>query len=311
MFRIPFTAMACDCEVVLDGVDEATARAAAAEAAAEVQRIEFKYSRYRSDSLLSRINAAAGEVPVECDAETLSLFDLADTLYHASGGLFDITAGILRRAWNFKTPSPRVPSADDLAPLLRLIGWRRVERVGHGLRLPEPGMEIDFGGFGKEYAADRAGALLAAHGLRHGYVNLGGDMRVIGPKADGSAWRMGIRHPRQGGPGHVQLLATIAVERGGLATSGDYERFFEIDGQRYCHVLDPRTGMPATAWQTISVLAPLAVAAGNLCTIAMLKQHEAIPFLDAAGVPYLAVDAAGLLHRRDQPVTEAPPRAAA
>ncbi len=294
MHRTNFAAMACHCEVVLAGVSDGEATAAAREAIAEVARIETKYSRYRADSLLSRINAQAGGEPVACDDETLMLLEFADTLHRASEGLFDITAGVLRRAWNFK--QPRVPSADEMAPLLRLIGWPRVQRQGAFVRLPEPGMEIDFGGFGKEYAADRAGALLAARGLAHGYVNLGGDMRVIGPKPDGAPWMMGIQHPRRPG----QLLATLPVVRGGLATSGDYERYFEIDGVRYCHILDPRSGMPASHWQTISVLAPVAVAAGNLSTIAMLKAGAAIDFLEAASVPYLALNQAGQLHRRDR-----------
>ncbi len=300
MQRTTFNAMACHCEVVLAGVDQAEGRAAAREATAEVQRIETKYSRYRADSLLSRINAQAGGEPVACDDETLALLAFAETLHRASDGLFDITAGVLRRAWNFK--QPRVPGPDELAPLLRLIGWPRVQRQGAFVRLPEAGMEIDFGGFGKEYAADRAGALLAARGLAHGYVNLGGDMRVIGPKPDGAPWMMGIQHPRQPG----RLIATLPIERGGLATSGDYERFFELDGRRYCHILDPRTGMPATHWQTVSVLSTLAVSAGNLSTIAMLKGGAAIELLEAAGVPYLALDQAGRLFRRDRRAASEP-----
>lgn len=294
MQRHVFAAMACRCEVVLDDGDAEAMRASMQAAEAEVRRIETTYSRYRPDSILSRINAQAGGEPVACDAETLALLDFADTLHRASDGLFDVTSGVLRRAWNFKVP--RVPTPLELAPLLKLIGWPRVERDGPRVRLPEPGMEIDFGGFGKEYAADRAGAVLAARGHAHGYVNLGGDLRVIGPKADGTPWRIGIQHPRRPG----ELLAAIPVERGGLATSGDYERYIEVGGQRWCHILDPRSGMPAMHWQTVSVLAPLAVAAGNLSTIAMLRGEQAIDFLEASGVPYLAVDRDGQLHRRDR-----------
>jgi thiamine biosynthesis lipoprotein len=153
-------------------------------------------------------------------------------------------------------------------------------------------MEIDFGGFGKEYAADRAGAILAAQGVRHGYVNLAGDMRVLGPKHDGRPWMIGIRDPRR----KDQVMATIPVEQGGLATSGDYERFFELDGRRYCHVLDPRSGRPVTFWRTVSVVAPLAVVAGNCTTIAMLKQSNGLAFLEACGMNYLAMDQYGSIH---------------
>ena len=150
-------------------------------------------------------------------------------------------------------------------------------------------MEIDFGGFGKEYAADRAAALLLERGLRHGYVNLGGDIRVFGPRADGSGWRLGIRHPRQDGA----VLATLELAGGALTTSGDYERFIEVDGKRYCHVLDPRNGWPVQHWRSISVVGPTCVAAGSICTIAMLLGHRALEFLDRQQLAYVAVDSSG------------------
>ncbi|NDG40671.1 MAG: FAD:protein FMN transferase [Betaproteobacteria bacterium] len=289
-FRIPFKAMASACELVLAVDDEPEAQAMARAAIAEVQRIEAKYSRYQPDSIVSRINAAAGGQAVACDEETWSLLNYADSLYQSSDGLFDITSGVLRRAWNFY--DHRLPAPADLDGLRQLIGWRRVEREAQAVRLPEAGMELDFGGFGKEYAADRAGAVLAAKGLRHGYVNLAGDMRVLGPKPDGSSWMIGIQDPRD----KTAILATIPVERGGLATSGDYERFFELDGKRYCHILDPRNGQPVTHWRTVSVVAPLAVVAGNCATIAMLKQSDGLAFLEACGMNYLAVDQSGTVH---------------
>jgi thiamine biosynthesis lipoprotein len=289
-FRIPFKAMASACELVLAVDDEPEAQAMAAAAIAEVQRIEAKYSRYQPESIVSRINAAAGGQAVACDEETWSLLSYADSLYQSSDGLFDITSGVLRRAWNFY--DHRLPASADLEALRQLIGWRRVEREGQAVRLPEAGMELDFGGFGKEYAADRAGAVLAAKGLRHGYVNLAGDMRMLGPKPDGSPWMIGIQDPRD----KTAILATIPVDRGGLATSGDYERFFELDGKRYCHILDPRSGQPVTHWRTVSVVAPLAVVAGNCATIAMLKQADGLAFLEACGMNYLAVDQSGTVH---------------
>jgi len=292
-FRIPFEAMASPCEVVLAVDDEAQAQSLAAQAIAEVRRIETQYSRYRPESIVSRINAAAGGEAVECDDETWSLLEFADQMFRASQGLFDITSGVLRQAWNFK--QPRVPGADELAPLLARIGWSRVERRERTVRLPEPGMELDFGGFGKEYAADRAGALLQRLGARHGYVNLAGDMRFFGPKPDGEPWLIGIQDPRRRGA----LIATLPVFHGGLATSGDYERFFELDGRRYCHILDPRSGMPVTHWRTVSVMAPLAVVAGNCCTIAMLAQADGLAFLRASGMNFLAADAQGEVHLND------------
>jgi thiamine biosynthesis lipoprotein len=291
--EVAFDAMASACAVRLVAPARMDARALAQAAIAEVRRIEAAYSRYRPDSIIGRINAAAGAGWQELDAETAGLFDYAHTLHAASGGLFDVTSGLLRRAWDFR--QPRVPDAATLAPLLDLVGWDKVQRDGTRLRLPLAGMEVDFGGFGKEYAADRAAAALAALGVRHGYVNLGGDLRVIGPRADGSAWAIAIQDPRA----PERTVASLPIASGALATSGDYERFFDLDGRRYCHILSPKSGMPVARWRSVSVLAPVAIAAGSYATIAMLKQDDAIDFLDASGLAYLAIDRDGAQYSRD------------
>jgi len=285
--------MASPCEIRLAAADAQAAEHLARQAIAEVKRIEAKYSRYRDDSVVAQINAAAGRQAVACDAETRSLLDYANALHAASDGLFDITSGVLRRAWNFR--EPRVPSADALAPLLAKVGWDKVDLSSGQVFLKQAGMEIDFGGFGKEYAADRAAALLIDAGVRHGYVNLGGDMRFVGPQPDGEPWSIGIQDPRDADG----VIASIPVSLGALTTSGDYERYFEVDGQRYCHVLDPRDGMPVRYWRSVSVLAPLAIAAGSCATIAMLKQAAGLDFLHASGMAYLAVDAEGKLLYKD------------
>ena len=280
--------MASDCEIVVSG-DDAAARHAAHAAMDEVKRIEAKYSRYRDDSVVSRINAAAGQgraTPI--DAETAGLLAFADQLHRSSGGLFDLTSGVLRRAWDFR--AGRVPTEAELDALKPLVDWRRVVWDERQVLLPEAGMELDFGGIGKEYAADRAQALLAGAGVAHGFVNLGGDLRVLGPRADGRPWRFGIQHPREPG----SLAASVELRDGALATSGDYERFFVTpDGRRCCHILDPRSGQPVTHWQSVSVVAPVCAAAGALATIAMLHGAEAAAFLRGQGVAFLAIDAQG------------------
>ena len=279
--------MSSVCEIRLEGDDEHTLAEAANQAIAEVHRIESRYSRYRRDSIVSRINAAAGTgEAIEVDGETASLIDFAAQLHALSDGLFDITSGVLRKAWDFR--AGRVPAPDELQALLPLMGWSQVAWQDGRIALPRAGMELDFGGFGKEYAADRAMSALAAHGLRHGFVNLGGDIRVLGPRADGGAWRFGIQHPRCAGA----TIASVDMVAGALASSGDYERFFELEGRRYCHILDPRTGWPVSAWASVSVTAPACAAAGALSTIAMLKGHEALAFLDTQRATYLAADTA-------------------
>ena len=287
-----FTAMACEAELTVAGRD--LDRGALGAAAAEVRRIEAAYSRYRADSIVSRINAAAGSGErITVDAETAGLLDFAASLHAQSGGLFDITSGILRRAWDFR--SGRLPQESALAALCARIGWHKVDwqPATRQIALTEPGMELDFGGFGKEYAADRAAAVLQAAGIGSGYVNLGGDLRVIGPRTDGRGWALGIQHPRD-----VQAsVAGIELKSGALTTSGDYERYMDIDGQRYSHILDPRSGWPVRDWQSVSVIAPVCLAAGALSTIAMLKGPEAPAFLDAQRVPWLTVDANGRVQR--------------
>ena len=293
MHRTTFEAMASRCELRIGAADARTAERLARQAIAEVRRIETKYSRYRPDSVVSRINAAAGREAVPCDGETMSLMGYAAALHGASDGLFDITSGVLRRAWDFR--QPKMPAARELEPLLALVGWSKVECGEQDVHLLRAGMEIDFGGFGKEYAADRAAAMLADAGVRHGYVNLGGDMRFIGPDLDGRAWSIGIQDPRD--PDGV--VASIPISGGALATSGDYERFFEIDGRRYCHILDPRDGMPVRYWRSVSVLAPMAIAAGSCSTITMLKQRDGLDFLNASEMGYLAVDDQGQMLFKD------------
>jgi thiamine biosynthesis lipoprotein len=291
-FRFEFQAMASRCEVRLHAPDAIAAGAWAEAAIAEVRRIETKYSRYRDDSVTTAINRAAGQDAVCVDDETAHLIDFGAALHAQSGGRFDLTSGVLRRVWDFK--AQRVPAQRDLDALLPLIGWSRVQWSERAIRLPRAGMEIDFGGIGKEYAADRAGAVLLERGAGHGFVNLGGDVRVIGPAPDGTPWRIAVQHPR-GRAG--EILAHLDVASGALATSGDYERYFIADGRRYCHILDPRTGWPVAAWQSVSVVAPLAVAAGACATIAMLNDLDAaLAFLRSQGVRYLAVDAAGGRH---------------
>ncbi len=293
IYRFGFDAMGGSGEVVLASKSKEEGLSIANLVLEEVGRIEFKYSRYRPESIVSRINGAAGSDFVECDEETASLFGYADTLYKMSDGLFDMTSGILRHAWDFSKAI--LPEPAKLSELLSLVGWNRVERQGNAIRLPEAGMEIDFGGVGKEYAADRAAAVVAAKGGRHGYVNLAGDIRLVGPKPDGSPWIIGIQDPR-----HKELtIASIPLHSGALATSGDYERFFEVEGNRYCHIIHPRTGYPVTYWRSVTVVAPLAITAGSCTTIAMLKGVDALAFLEDSGMGYLAVDQSGKIYHKN------------
>ena len=251
-----------------------------------LQVIEQKYSRYRADSMTSQINAAAGSGrAVTIDKETFGLLHYAQALFEQSSGLFDITSGILRKAWNFH--SGQLPHAQLLEQQLRLIGWATVDWNESSISLPEEGMEIDFGGFVKEYAADQLAGLMASLGVCHGIVNLGGDIVVIGPHPDGRPWVVGIQHPRQPG----KAIVKVPLMSGAIATSGDYERFMMVDGVRYCHILNPQTGWPIQSrYAGISVLANQCLLAGSFSTIAMLKSELEPQWLADAGVKFVMVD---------------------
>lgn len=288
LHRHAFRALGSPCEIQLYAEDAARAAQLFELAVADVLRIEQRYSRYREDSVLSAINRmAAHGGSMAIDAETFALLKYADTCHAQSGGLFDITSGVLRQAWRYD--EARLPEDSQIAALRRRIGWHRLRFTETALHVDEPGIELDLGGIGKEYAVDRAAAILAGAGVRHGLVDLGGDIHVIGPHADGRAWSVGIRHPREPG----QLLTTLSVQRGAVATSGDYARCIVVDGRRLSHILNPQTGWPVRGLATVTVLAPHCVVAGSACTIAMLLEGRGKRWLAKLGLDYLWVDENG------------------
>lgn len=287
-YRQAFNAMGSPCEIQLFTKSHAEAKRAAKIAIADVSRLETRYSRYKSNSFLSAINrvaATGGSITV--DDETAGLLNYAVTCYDQSDGLFDITSGILRRAWNFK--SGILPDESQIRELLDHVGWHKLRWNPPILEFPLPGMEIDFGGVVKEYAVDRVAALCWQAGVRHGVINLGGDIKIIGPRADGNPWRIGIRHPRS----KDAVIETLLLHEGALASSGDYERCIVLDGVRYGHVLNPKTGWPVRHLAAVSVVGDFCVVAGSASTIAMLKEDAGPGWLEELGLPYLWVDVHG------------------
>jgi FAD:protein FMN transferase len=287
-YQRPFNAMGSPCEIQLFAVTHNHAEHVASVAIADIERLEQRYSRYRADSFLSDINrvaAVGGSISV--DEETVGLLNYASACYQQSDGLFDITSGILRKAWRFNTQ--QLPNAQEIETLLANVGWHKLNWQAPVLSFPIAGMEIDFGGVVKEYAVDRVASLCWAAGVHHGVVNLGGDIKIIGPRADGEPWRVGIRHPRD----KDAVMQTIALRKGGLASSGDYERCIEINGIRYGHVLNPKTGWPVRHLASVSVVGDFCVVAGSASTIAMLKEEQGPAWLKSLGLPYLWVDVHG------------------
>lgn len=271
--------MASTCEVHSAVSDRRTAARILRVVSREAWRVEAKFSRYRADNIVHAINTSGGR-PVRVDAETARLLDYAERLFALSEGRFDVTSGVLSGAWRFDG-SDAVPSAAAVAGLMARVGWRRVRWENPVVTL-EPGMEIDLGGIGKEYAVDRAAAL--AEPLSGAcLVNFGGDLRALGPGRGGRPWQVGVESADR--PGAAARI--VELYRGGLATSGDARRFLLKDGRRYGHILDATTGWPvAGAPRSVTVAAPTCTQAGMLATLAMLRGADAETFLAEQGVDY-------------------------
>jgi FAD:protein FMN transferase len=283
LLAVKFTAMASACEVLLPLMSERAALSIGAIAAQEAWRVEKKYSRYRDDSTTAWIHENRGTT-IEVDEETASLIDFASQCFDLSEGLFDITSGVLRRAWTFDG-SDRIPEAAAIERLLPLVGFEKLQWQPPRLLLPAR-MELDFGGIGKEYAVDRAYELLAACDPTPFLVNFGGDLRANCAPSHGP-WQVGIERPSS----DQEATMLLDLEYGALATSGDSRRYLLKDGIRYSHILNPLTGWPTPeSPRSITVAASSCTEAGLLSTVAMLHGAGARAYLDEQGARYWLLD---------------------
>ena len=301
-FRFAFFAMGSPCSLCLYAKTQGLAKEIADAAIEEVGRIERKYSRYLGDSLLSGINRVArtgGNMAV--DPETALLIDTAFRAHKLSDGLFDISSGRMRQIWNDNIEA--IPDDADIAALLDLVGLAKISWQPPQLGFQIAGMELDLGGIAKEYAVDRAAEICRSRGSQHGFVDLGGDIAIIGAHPDGAPWRIGIRDPF-GGDG---AIATLFIEGGGIATSGDYERYWSVDGRRFGHLIDPKTGWPVEGLPSVTVAADTCLSAGLVSTIAVLKGQAGPEWLRETSAAHLYVESTGALGgsvHLDQPLTE-------
>ncbi|MFQ3236127.1 MAG: thiamine biosynthesis lipoprotein [Paraglaciecola sp.] len=262
---------------------------AVAQSIAKIKKLEDQYSRYSGDSLLSEINRNAGSKKrFKLSDEFWTLLQYANTAYSVSDGLFDITSGVLRKVWDFK--SRKAPELDKIDSILKRVGWSKIVLDKDRFYLPIVGMEMDLGGIVKEYAADLVAETLRHYGLQHGLVDMGGDIALVGPHPDNNPWQVAISDP----DGPSKAIATIPLMGGGLASSGDYQRFIVLNDEKYTHILNPKTGWPVKGLTAVSVWAPQCVVAGTLATIAMLKgEVEGKQWLQDVGCNYLTVDRSG------------------
>jgi FAD:protein FMN transferase len=272
--------------------DEAATRAAVARALAEIARLEGLMSEWRTDSEVGRLNARPGEW-IRLSAETLDVIEKGLWAGKLSGGAFDITFQAMSRLWKFgdaQDPEPKLPTRAAVNAARRLVDYRRVEvsEAERSVRLGKD-QQVGLGGIAKGYIVDRAARLLREAGLDSFLVQAGGDLYGAGRKPDGSRWVSGIQDPR-GRKG--QYFATVELEDHAFSTAGDYARSYVTGGKRYHHIIDPRTGYPATACRSVTVWAPDAFVADAVDDIVfILGPEQGLPLVESLpGVGVVVVD---------------------
>jgi FAD:protein FMN transferase len=261
---------------------------------AEMERLAALLSEWRPDSAVSRVNLAAGEAPIPVPIELIEVMETAGKVFHATDGTFDATWASLSRIWTFDAPEFRPPTADAVAAARNLVDFRDVviDRQRQTIFLRRRGMRLGLGGIAKAYIAERGADFAVASGLSHILVDAGGDLVARG-RNGGRPWTVGVRDPRS----NAKLLATVELCEESVATSGDYERFVDVDGQRYHHLLDPRTGVPASASRSATVVAPQGAMAEALSTALFVLGPRALKGFPAfADTAALLVDSEGVVH---------------
>ncbi len=278
-WRGSFAAMASPCEVLMEVDNPQLAKNILQVVVTEARRIEYKFSRYRKNNIISKINNSSGKT-IDVDDETARLIDFSANLYQLSEGLFDITSGVLRKAWKFDG-SDRLPDQQTIDKLLTVIGWDKINWNNNQITLL-PDMQIDLGGVGKEYAVDRSIQLVRQMTSESVLINFGGDLATTCPRHNNDYWSVGRLIT-----GNDRSVAMFQLRKGAIATSGDAHRYLLKDGIRYSHVLNPKTGWPvAGAPHTISITAPTCLEAGMLSTLAMLQGNQAEEFLKLQEIDY-------------------------
>jgi len=232
------------------------------EGVAEIRRIEALLTEFSQDSQTALLNRYAGDHPVRTDPEVRQLIQRCLHLSSITQGAFDISAGALKALYNFKERQARVPDADLLSDTLATVGHRYIQLSGDNVFLSKKGMHIGFGAIGKGYAADRVRSLWRSRGVRAGVINASGDLTAWGLQPDGNPWRVGIADPRT----PSRILLWLPVDDAAVATSGNYEQYFEIDGVRYSHNIDPRTGIPVRGIKSVTIISPSAELSDALAT---------------------------------------------
>jgi thiamine biosynthesis lipoprotein len=282
--------------------DEPCTRAAIDGAISEIRRLEALMTTWRDDSEISRINGQAGRAPVAVGAETLAVVEKSLWISGISGGVFDITFEVMHGLWRFDQDlDPQVPRPEEVAERRKLIGYRHVilDKKRSTVLLDDPRSRISLGGIAKGYAVDKAAATLIAAGIDDFLVQAGGDLYVHGARADGSPWTAGVRDPR--GP-EGSYFARMPIRDHAFSTAGDYERSYVVGDRRYHHIIDPRTGYPATASRSVTIWARDAFTADALddavFILGPVKGLELVESIEGAGAIIVDPDNRVLVSKR-------------
>lgn len=261
-------------EITVSSEDEKTGNQWIDQAFDLISDIENQLSTYLPGSDTSRINDAAGIEPVEVSKDTFELIQRCQRLSQLTQGAFDISYGSVdKRLWNFDTQMKQLPDRATALQMVRLINYRNIELDAEKctVLLKEKGMRIGFGGIGKGYAAQKTREWLRQQGVTAGIVNASGDLTTWGMQPNGQAWTIGIADPNQSG----SIFSYLNVSDMAVATSGNYEKFVVINGKKYSHTIDPRTGLPITGIKSVTIVTPNAELADALTTPVAIMGIEA------------------------------------
>ncbi|MDQ8199666.1 FAD:protein FMN transferase [Pelagicoccus enzymogenes] len=272
LYRLQFQALGTACSVLFALEDRPRAIAFSDAAVEWVGVFEGKYSRFLDTSLLSEVNRKAGEDWVQVDEDFEHLLALCDDLNFMTHGQLDPSGMPLIGLWDYRRKRSELPSPEEISVAKSLVGWQKVQRRPGEVFLPEKGMCLDFGGFGKEYAVDKVAGLAVEYGIGNCLVDFGQDIHVLGTPPDSPAWHIGLEDPTRPGTTWTGLAL---LQGGGVATSGDYHRNFVLGGKRYGHIIDLSTGYPvANGLLAVSVVARSCLEAGVLSTAAFVAGPE-------------------------------------
>jgi len=240
----------------------------------EIQRIEKLLTTFSDTSETSYINQHAGMEPVVVSSETFNIIERSIRLSVLTQGAFDITYGSVdKRLWNFDTTMQSLPSRETAKQMVRLINYRNIvlDKEKSTVLLKEKGMRIGFGGIGKGYAAERAKQVMQQMGVESGIVNASGDLTCWGQQPNGQPWTIGIVNPNAA----HQVFSYMTVTNMAIATSGNYEKYILVNGKKYSHTIDPRTGLPVTGIKSVTIIAPNAELADAMATPVMIMGIKA------------------------------------